>query len=1000
MKNFFRALALMLMFITFLLNSAHSQGFNSISTTDGINIIAVGNSGKYYMSSNGGSSWSRYYYGIYNMNSVTGYGNDVWIAANNGMVYKSLKTDNTISEYSTGSSSNLNSVYFLNSNTGFVCGDGGSVYRTDNGGSTWTAMNSGIPSIKLSSISFRDGSNGVVVGEAGAIYVTADGGNSWNVQTSGTTRNLLKVRQFNDSAVAVGEYGTLLLYDGAWTSVNSKTKTDIRGITGTSMSDVHVCGGGGFIRNNINSPEFLNFENNPMMGNLTDIAYYNNNGWAVSSLASVIIYTTDGGSTWGMPAGSTVSYAWENKLSSSNGIGNNLCEHPTDRNTMFVAYGNKVYVSHDRCETWTNISTISGGSSAHSFYVSPVDTNVWLVAITSSPDKVKRTTDYGATWTDVLSLNFSNYGQPMEMDQNIPGTFYFAPDGGGFWKSTDNGASFTEISGSYPFRSPCDIVVMFDSSEVIYVADGVTSSGLADIFKSTNNGVNWTKVHTNASSSEIPSMCVSAFDQSVGYATNWSGGNFYKTTNYGSNWFLLSTQPSSGWGSDLCHEDPALLLKGTYGSPTYLSTNAGANFTSISLGGGVGAGIIVPERGYLIAQQGTALFKMRITYKDSVQNFVPKYLSEDFSNGFPPDDWSFSGSGSMYWLSSSVSSYGIGTGSAKYNFFDSPNNTNQSFVSPQFITAVTGDSLTFDVAYAPYTSGTDSLIIETSTNNGSSFTALVRLYGRSGATGPNVLNTAPTSSTPFTPNSTQWATRKYSIDAGVNKIRFRARSSSGNNLYIDKIKIGNYMQLNLKASIQGFYNGGTLNMKDTVRVYLRNTIAPFAKVDSAVAVLDSATFTAQCLFTNASGGTYYIQLAHRNSIETWSKSGGEVLSGTTMNYYDFTSTQTQTYGGNSIQTGSRWSIYSGDVNSEGAIDISDIIIIFNDASVFNSGYIVTDLNGDYTADLSDILIAFNNSSNFVVKITPETSPSDIKALRDNSRMNFEEFKMSMTGNSK
>ncbi|MBK9229166.1 MAG: hypothetical protein IPL67_19430 [Ignavibacteria bacterium] len=62
----------------------------------------------------------------------------------------------------------------------------------------------------------------------------------------------------------------------------------------------------------------------------------------------------------------------------------------------------------------------------------------------------------------------------------------------------DNG--HTEISGAYPFRSPCDLIVMWDSSKVIYLADGVTGSGLArEIFKSVNNGVNWTKVYTNGS---------------------------------------------------------------------------------------------------------------------------------------------------------------------------------------------------------------------------------------------------------------------------------------------------------------------------------------------------------------------------------------------------------------------------------------------------------------------------------------------------------------------
>ncbi|MBK9334419.1 MAG: hypothetical protein IPM96_18925 [Ignavibacteria bacterium] len=107
------------------------------------------------------------------------------------------------------------------------------------------------------------------------------------------------------------------------------------------------------------------------------------------------------------------------------------------------------------------------GNTPHSFFVSPVDTNIWLMALESSPDKIYRTTNYGQSWTEVMSRAFSNYGQPLEMDQNDPHVCYFTPDNGGFWKSTDEGATWNEISNNYPFRSPCDIIVMYDSSNVI-----------------------------------------------------------------------------------------------------------------------------------------------------------------------------------------------------------------------------------------------------------------------------------------------------------------------------------------------------------------------------------------------------------------------------------------------------------------------------------------------------------------------------------------------------
>lgn len=206
-----------------------------------------------------------------------------------------------------------------------------------------------------------------------------------------------------------------------------------------------------------------------------------------------------------------------------------------------------------------------------------------------------KTTNYGVNWTISYQQNFSNYGQPLEMDQNNPSVYYFAPDGGGFYKSTDNGSTFTEISGNYAFRSPCDILVMWDSSNVIFVGDGVTGSGQAVIHKSTNGGVNWVAVRT-VTSSETPSMTNTVFDRSLIYSTEWSGSNIYKSTDYGSSFSVSHSTGFSGWASSFCLEDPTLVTTGNYGSNSAISLNKGE--TWIYQGGlsGSGAGMLNPDR--------------------------------------------------------------------------------------------------------------------------------------------------------------------------------------------------------------------------------------------------------------------------------------------------------------------------------------------------------------------------------------------------------------------
>lgn len=115
-------------------------------------------------------------------------------------------------------------------------------------------------------------------------------------------------------------------------------------------------------------------------------------------------------------------------------------------------------------------------------------------------------------------------------------------------------------------------------------------------------------------------------------------------------------------------------------------------------------------------------------------------------------------------------------------------------------------------------------------------------------------------------------------------------------------------------------------------------------------------------FINAPTGTYYIVVKHFNSIETWSKTGGESLvnDGTVYNY-DFTTSASQAYGSNQKLKGGKYCIYSGDVNQDGLIDIADFSKIKNDSYNFVSGrFVVTDLNGDTFVDQSDMTIADNN----------------------------------------
>ena len=187
--------------------------------------------------------------------------------------------------------------------------------------------------------------------------------------------------------------------------------------------------------------------------------------------------------------------------------------------------------------------------------------------------------------------------------------------------------------------------------------------------------------------------------------------------------------------------------------------------------------------------------------------------------------------------------------------------------------------------------------------------------------------------------------------------------------------ITSLITINITAIPEGLFDIGTdrLSMRDTVRSYLHSNVSPYNVVDSAVAVIDSVTFTGSFIFPNAPNGTYYIRLDHRNSLETWSMSGGESLVAGSATTYNYTNASNKAYGNNMKQVNTspvRYGIYSGEVIHDGLVDLNDLLMIYNASSVFSTGYIITDLTGNNIVDLNDLILAFNNMSGYAAVVRP------------------------------
>ncbi len=194
--------------------------------------------------------------------------------------------------------------------------------------------------------------------------------------------------------------------------------------------------------------------------------------------------------------------------------------------------------------------------------------------------------------------------------------------------------------------------------------------------------------------------------------------------------------------------------------------------------------------------------------------------------------------------------------------------------------------------------------------------------------------------------------------------------------------------LNVKAFLEGYYNGNS-----TMNTLLHNIgLTEDATAVDSIEVqmwspdnlnLSEPTFTSKIILHNDGnanlslpinmiGNNYYICIKHKNSIETWS---AEPISISTVNNYDFTSSQDKAYSNNlnnplkSMPDGN-FAIYSGDNNQDGSIDIFDMMITENDAANLFFGYGFTDCNGDGAADILDMQIIENNSGLMIYYASP------------------------------
>jgi photosystem II stability/assembly factor-like uncharacterized protein len=279
--------------------------------SSGNTFVSVGTTGLINSSTNNGANWTAHTYYI-----KAGTLSDVY-AANNMDAWAVGATGNTTVNdqfmfTSNGGTNwnvrllpvnnNMNGISMVNSNTGYVCGLTGAVYKTTNNGNDWADVSPPI-TVTLNDIDFIDANTGWVFGATGNVWKTTDGGATWNQQTSGVTVAI------NDASIVDANTGWF-----GGTSGNLRKTTD-GGATWESQ-DANVTTGAvnsikmlnantgflvstlGRVRKTTNGGANWDEIVSPVTSTLNDVDATDENNVMVVGLSGLAMKTSDGGTTW------------------------------------------------------------------------------------------------------------------------------------------------------------------------------------------------------------------------------------------------------------------------------------------------------------------------------------------------------------------------------------------------------------------------------------------------------------------------------------------------------------------------------------------------------------------------------------------------------------------------------------------------------------------------------------------------------------------------------
>ncbi|MEX0719642.1 MAG: T9SS type A sorting domain-containing protein [Balneolaceae bacterium] len=164
----------------------------------GERLIISGENGFVAYSDDEGQNWTKVPIGStgYLSNIVNDF-DRLFITGHNGLLIASDDNGTTWDRVGVDADRDIHDLHMLSNGTGFAVGNNGLLLYTANEGASWDTYSTFGLYTDLRSIDFYDDNNGIFGGEGGTIYRTTDGGDSWFYAGSFVgTQNILNLELF------------------------------------------------------------------------------------------------------------------------------------------------------------------------------------------------------------------------------------------------------------------------------------------------------------------------------------------------------------------------------------------------------------------------------------------------------------------------------------------------------------------------------------------------------------------------------------------------------------------------------------------------------------------------------------------------------------------------------------------------------------------------------------------------------------------------------------